>query len=245
MPAPTPPQSQTHVPDKTPSPLQTFLRQITYGGNDGIVTTFAIVAGFAGAEAQGVAGIGTLAVLVFGMANLIADGASMGLGEFLSDRSTRALYRGRVAAIAARDPAETCDDLATVLRREGLDPDNAAAAARALVASPRLTADLTLRYRDRAEAPGAARPLLRGLVTFVSFLSFGLIPILPFFLAPEHPASFRVSVAATLVALALLGLLRGRATQETAARAVGETLILGSLCAALAYGAGHVVAGLG
>ncbi len=80
------------------SRTQEFLKQIVYGGNDGIVTTFAIVAGFAGAQADGVAQIGGIAVLVFGLANLFADAVSMGLGEFLSMRSQHDLYRNRRAS---------------------------------------------------------------------------------------------------------------------------------------------------
>jgi VIT1/CCC1 family predicted Fe2+/Mn2+ transporter len=228
-----------------PQLIQTFLRQITYGGNDGIITTFAIVAGFAGAQADGVAEIGSLAVLVFGMANLIADGASMGLGEVLSSRSTRALYRSRAEAVASRGAEANRADLAHVLEEQGLAPAEAQKAAAALATSPELTTDLTLRYRDKAEVQDGAPPLLRGLVTFVSFLAFGLIPILPFFVAPDHPATTLVSAAATLLALAGLGALRQRATGETPRRAIGETLVLGALCAALAYVAGNLVAGLG
>ncbi|WP_366942774.1 VIT1/CCC1 transporter family protein [uncultured Paracoccus sp.] len=61
-------------------PLREFLGQIVYGGNDGIVTTFAIVAGFAGARADGTASVGAIAVLLFGLANLFADAVAMGLG---------------------------------------------------------------------------------------------------------------------------------------------------------------------
>lgn len=101
---------------------RTFLRQITYGGNDGIVTTFAIVAGFAGAEAQGVVGVGTVAVLIFGMANLLADGVSMGMGEFLSDRSTRALYRDRMQRAKRRDPEALVADLTECFIDQGVAP---------------------------------------------------------------------------------------------------------------------------
>ena len=68
------------------------LREIVYGGNDGIVTTFAVVAGFAGAASDGVAAVGTIAVLLFGLANLFADAAAMGLGAFLSSRSQQEVY---------------------------------------------------------------------------------------------------------------------------------------------------------
>ncbi|WP_439103659.1 VIT1/CCC1 transporter family protein, partial [Celeribacter marinus] len=86
------------------------LKQIVYGGNDGIVTTFAIVAGFAGAESQGAAQIGALAVLLFGLANLFADATSMGLGEFLSARAARDMIKRRRATLA-RDPASQVDAL--------------------------------------------------------------------------------------------------------------------------------------
>ncbi|MZR13285.1 GMP synthase [Maritimibacter sp. DP07] len=222
-----------------------FLRQLTYGGNDGIVTTFAIVAGFAGAEAQGTAGIASVAVLVFGVANLIADAASMGLGEFLSDRSTRALYRDRTAKLRDEGPAVAERELVATLTAQGLDTETAQRAAAAIATDPHLAADVTLRYSAEAEAPGAARPLLRGTVTFSSFVVFGLIPIIPFFVAPDHPSTFMVSAVATLAALTLLGALRWRTTHEHALRAIGETVILGGFCAALAYGAGNVMAGFG
>ena len=63
-----------------------FLREIVYGGNDGIVTTFAVVAGFAGAGAEGAAAVGAIAVLLCGLANVFADAASLGLGPFRASR---------------------------------------------------------------------------------------------------------------------------------------------------------------
>ena len=76
------------------SPLQTYLKEIVYGGTDGIVTTFAVVAGFAGAQAgAGTATYSVLTVLLFGLANLFADGASMGLGNLLSIRAEKDVYK--------------------------------------------------------------------------------------------------------------------------------------------------------
>jgi len=103
--------------------VQTFLKQIVFGGNDGIVTTFAIVAGFAGARAEGAAEIGAIAVLVFGLANLFADGVSMGLGEFLSLRSKHDLYHSRhsdTLRAIARDTPSARDRLAELNVVEGV-----------------------------------------------------------------------------------------------------------------------------
>jgi vacuolar iron transporter family protein len=58
-----------------------YLRDLVYGANDGIITTFAVVAGVAGGE------LSTAAVLIVGAANLAADGVSMGVGNVLSIRA--------------------------------------------------------------------------------------------------------------------------------------------------------------
>lgn len=228
--------------------LGDYLKQIVFGGNDGIITTFAIVAGFAGAQMEGSGAIGAVAVLVFGLANLAADATSMGLGEYLSGRSARDLYRVRHAAtmrVVTNDPHEAARRLVPHLLREGLSPDIASHTAHHIVTSPRLTADLILRYEHGMEAPEAANLPLRALATFVAFVAFGFIPILPFVLLPGADSAFAVSVAATLLALVLLGLLRFKVTGSGLVRALGETVILGALCALLAYGTGLLVVGLG
>ncbi|SMH56708.1 VIT1/CCC1 transporter family protein [Maritimibacter sp. HL-12] len=228
--------------------LRTYLKQIVYGGNDGIITTFAIVAGFAGAQAHGAAAIGALAVLVFGMANLTADAVSMGMGEFLSGRSNRDLYRARhveAQQTAAADPETAADRLAGHLAAQGLAPEAARHTADHLATSPTLMADLMLRYDHGMEAPDAHNLGVRAWMTFAAFVLFGAIPLLPYIIAPAAGAVFATSLAATALALALLGVLRWLATRESLTRCVAETLALGGLCAGVAFGAGRLVAGLG
>lgn len=67
--------------------MVTYLKEIVYGGNDGIVTTFAIVAGFSGAQRDPANALPVFTVLLFGLSNLFSDGVSMALGNFLSSRS--------------------------------------------------------------------------------------------------------------------------------------------------------------
>ncbi|WP_289052988.1 VIT1/CCC1 transporter family protein [uncultured Aliiroseovarius sp.] len=225
-----------------------YLKQVVFGGNDGIVTTFAIVAGFAGAEAQGVAGLGALAVLIFGLANLTADAVSMGLGEFLSGRSNRDLFRARHALETNRiagSPEAAAIRMAEHLKTQGLSPDIARHTADHLATSPTLMADLVLRYEYGMEAPDAHNLRARALMTFLSFIAFGAIPLLPFVVLDESAPRFAWSVAATGAALVALGLLRFTATGEKAGRSVAETVLLGGLCAVVAYLAGMFVAGLG
>lgn len=226
--------------------LQSFLRQIVYGGNDGIVTTFAIVAGFAGAAADGVAQIGGLAVLVFGLANLFADGVSMGLGEFLSARSEHDLYRRR-RAMELREiennPEQERMELFEILRQRGLPAGKADTVTTHLVEHPDIMADLMLTYEFGLQNPDDENPAANGMFTFGSFILFGAVPLLPYFLRPADDLSFWLSVAATGFALLSLGLLRWHATGERALRCVLETMSVGTVCAFVAFGVGWLVGG--
>ncbi|THH39209.1 GMP synthase [Aliishimia ponticola] len=226
--------------------LQEFLRQIVYGGNDGIVTTFAIVAGFAGAASEGVAQIGGLAVLVFGLANLFADGVSMGLGEFLSARSEHDLYhRQRALELdeIARNPEHERMELFEILRQRGLPAGQADTVTTHLADHPNIMADLMLTYEFGMHSPEEDNPAMNGLFTFGSFILFGAVPLLPYFLRPADDFSFWLSVIATGLALLSLGLLRWYATGERALRCILETLLVGTTCALVAYGVGWVVGG--
>lgn len=78
-----------HEPSGGRDLLRHYLRDLVYGANDGIITTFAVVAGVAGAS------LSASTVLILGMANLLADGFSMGASSFLSIRSEEAVRRSR------------------------------------------------------------------------------------------------------------------------------------------------------
>ncbi len=224
--------------------MQEFLKQIVFGGNDGIVTTFAIVAGFAGAAADGVAQIGGMAVLVFGLANLFADAVSMGLGEFLSLRSQHDLYRSRrqsELAEIARDPEQERMELFEILRQRGMPPGEADTATELIARHPELMADLMMTYEFGLQDPDNENPVVSGLFTFFSFVIFGAIPIGPYFFLPPDFQTFVLSLISTFGALIALGLLRWHATSERLVRSVGETVLVGATCAAVAYGVGFVV----
>lgn len=75
--------------DKIKQHAEDYLGEFVYGGIDGAVTTFAVVAGATGARFD------TKILLVLGFANLIADGFSMGVGSYLSSKSEQELMRKR------------------------------------------------------------------------------------------------------------------------------------------------------
>ena len=232
------PPSTAPAPTSRRHLLTAFLREIVYGGNDGIVTTFAVVAGFAGAKAGDTATVGAVAVLLFGLANLAADASAMGLGAFLSSRSARDLYRTRHArqmAALGRDPERPRRAVIEALRERGVGEGDAESVADVLVRNPPMMAEFVLRVRDGMPDPGGESPALTGGATFLSFLVFGSIPLIPYFLLEPAPATFRLSIAATATALTALGMLRWLVTRESLARSVGETVLIGGTCAVIAY----------
>ena len=226
--------------------LRGSLKQVIYGGNDGIVTTFAIVAGFAGEGADGAAQIGAFAVILFGLANLLADALSMGMGEYLSARSQHQVYRRSLRetrALLDRAPQQGLAQLITGFRAQGLAEDQATQAAAAVMSNTDAAAAQILILDQGLTPPDRDNPALNGMVTFVAFVSFGLMPISPYLIGIETAHQWTTAIICTLVALTTLGLLRVRATDENAPKALVETVGIGGLCAAVAYGVGWVLGG--
>lgn len=87
---------RSHEPPWGGDLVRHYLRDLVYGANDGIITTFAVVSGVAGAALE------PRTALILGVANLLADGFSMGASNFLSIRSEEAVLVTR--GEAAREP---------------------------------------------------------------------------------------------------------------------------------------------
>lgn len=223
--------------------LQEFMKQIVFGGNDGIVTTFAIVAGFAGAGMEGTAQIGGIAVLLFGIANLLADATAMGLGEFLSARSEQDVYR----ATRAKELHEIKTNIAMeraemyeILDEKGFSEPDAKQLTEVLERHPEFMADFMMQYEIGMADPSDENPIMNGLATFAAFIVFGVAPLIPYFLLPPNSTTFNLSVGSTFAALVVLGLMRWKVTNESILRCVGETVLVGGICAIVAFGVGLI-----
>jgi VIT1/CCC1 family predicted Fe2+/Mn2+ transporter len=227
------------------SPMAEFIKQIIYGGNDGIVTTFAVVAGFAGAGVGGIAEIGGMAVLLFGLANLFADGAAMGLGEFLSARSEQDLYhsvRDKEMHEIINNPEHERIEAIEILMDRGFTHEQASQMTEIMEQNPDYYADFMMAYEISMADPDGESPALNGLATFVAFIIFGSIPLLPYFVLEAVPSTFKLSIFATFSALTILGLLRFAVVRQNIFRSVGETVLVGGVCAFVAFGVGLMFA---
>ncbi len=221
------------------SPFATYLREIVYGGSDGIITTFAVVGGFAGAQGGShLGGIGYMAVLLFGLANLFADGFSMALGNILSIRSEQDRYR-KERAKEEREmnrnlPMEKAETVQLLIQR-GFEKEDAHSLVELYSKNKEYWADFMMRYELGMEDLREVNPFATGFATLVAFIAFGSIPLVPYIFFSGTSLTFPLAVAFTFSALILLGILRWRVTSDSLIRSVGEIVFLGGISSCVAF----------
>lgn len=225
--------------DHAVSPLSTYLKEIVYGGVDGIVTTFAVVAGFSGSQSGSVIpSISVMVVLLFGLANLFADAVSMGLGNVLSVRADQDVYRKhkrKEKSEIEKNPEKEISETVFILKSKGFSQNDAEKLAAIYSTNPAYWLDFMMRNELEMESPEGENPILTGIFTILAFMFFGSIPLLPYIFLGNIQNIFLISSTSTLVALILLGLLRLRVTHESLVRSVGEIVVLGGVSATIAF----------
>lgn len=219
--------------------FSTYLREIVYGGNDGIVTTFAVVAGFAGAQKDPVSSaVPVISVLLFGMANLLADGLSMSLGSFLSLRADQEVYgseKRKEQHEIIQEPERELSETVEILRRKNFNEKDATAIATLYAKNTPYWTEFMMKDELEMANPEHEKPAFVALSTFCSFVAFGIIPLLPYILRPAPQSVFILSLGFTAFALFLLGFLRANVTKQRPLRAVLETILVGGSAAGVAY----------
>lgn len=225
-------------------PAESHLRDFVYGAVDGTVTTFAVVAGVAGA------GLDTVIVFVLGLANLIADGFSMAVGNYLgvrSEQQRRARIRREEERHVELVPAGEREEVRQLLGRWGLDEATLDTVAKAVTAERDRWIDFMMQWEH--ELP--TRPMRPGraaAVTFGSFTLVGFVPLSVFAVSELGLVSvdraFLWSAILTGIAFVLVGLAKGRVTDTSPWRSAVETLVVGSAAASLAFAAGTALGGL-
>jgi predicted membrane protein (TIGR00267 family) len=92
-----------------------------------------------------------------------------------------------------------------------------------------------MRFELGLEEPDPKRALRSALTIAASYVAGGLIPLVPYMIAPTVKSALPVSVAVTLMALAVFGFVKGRFTGSGAIRSAGQTTLIGGVAAAAAF----------
>ncbi len=216
---------------------QGLLKAAVYGANDGIVTTFAVVAGVAGA------GLPPSIILILGIANMIADGLSMGIGDYLGERSERR-YMKHQFEIEKWEidhiPEEEKKELLHYFQKRGASETESQSLVKIITKHPKLWTELGF-IDEMGVVPEFEGALWNtGLVTFISFVIAGSLPLLPYFLeflgAPiQQSQQFVLSIISTAVAMFIVGSLRTFITKGRWWLNGLEMLGIGAIAATAAY----------
>jgi len=220
------------------------LADAVLGATDGIVTTFAVVAGAAGASLS--PGI----VLIMGFANLLADGFSMAAGNYLGARSQQDYWleeRKREMWEIEYLPEAERDEIRRLYRRKGFEGETLERIVETITADKRRWVEEMMREELGIQEEKVA-PLASGAVTFMAFVLAGLPPILSyvaaFFMPSLSGSAFPLSFAITGVALFGVGVARRFMTRRPWWRSGLEVLGVGGLAAACAFVVGYLLRGL-
>ena len=214
------------------------LRAAVLGANDGLVSNLSLVMGVAGAE------MSERAILVIGLAGLLAGACCMAMGEWLSVNSSRELYQQQIATEAAElkeFPEEEKQELVLIYQAKGLGERQAKLLAERIIADKNTALDTLSREElgiDPEELGGSA--WIAGATSFLLFALGAVFPVIPFCLT-SGPAAVIASVALSAVIMFAIGagttLFTGRGVLFSGAR----QLLIGLAAAGITYGVGRLI----
>jgi VIT1/CCC1 family predicted Fe2+/Mn2+ transporter len=211
-----------------------WLRAAVLGANDGIVSTASLIVGVAAADAT------QNAVLIAGVAGLVAGAMSMAAGEYVSVSSQSDTERADLARERkelSENVAFEQEELAEIYAKRGLEPSLARQVAQQLMAKDALATHA----RDELGISEitTARPVQAALTSAAAFSVGAAMPLLMVVLAPAGTLVPIVS-AASLGFLALLGAIGAKAGGANVLRATARVTFWGALAMALTAGIGKI-----
>ena len=220
--------------------LQDYLREFVYGGIDGAVTTFAVVAGGFGAD------LDTGIIIILGFANLFADGFSMSVGAYLSSKSDKENYNKHQAIEyweVDNLPELEREEVRDIYKAKGFKGDlldkvvDQITSNKDIWVAEMMKDELNLMEETKS-------PFKIGIATFASFLIVGFIPLLVYLWTFFYPSDINIffwTSVLTGLAFLLIGALKSIVNQTSALKSIAETVALGLLAAIVAYYVGDVL----
>ena len=217
------------------SKWEDYIGEFVYGGIDGSVTTFAVVAGSAGA------GLDSSVIIILGFANLIADGFAMSVGSYLSNKSEQENYdkHERIEYWEVDNlPEKEREEIREIYEAKGFEGELLEQVVDVITADKDRWVDVMMK-EELNMMKEEKSPIAMGAMTFFSFVLIGIIPLIAYiwdYSAEVNSANlFKTSIFLTSLAFIGIGWLKSYVAQTSRLRSIAETLFLGAAAAVLSY----------
>lgn len=221
-----------------------YLKDFVYGAVDGAVTTFAVVSGVAGAQ------LSPAIVIIMGLANLLADGFSMAVSNYLGTRTENQLLektREQELKQIRQYPEGEREEIRQIFASKGFTGDHLEKTVEIITSNPTLWTNTMLQEEYNLSLFGAVA-WKAALATFIAFLLIGSIPVFPFVWNWIFNGGFRQpffwSCMLTGIAFFGIGSFKSRFVGKSWYFSGLETLLLGGTAACLAYWVGILLKGI-
>jgi len=209
------------------------VRDVVIGMSDGLTVPFALAAGLSGTVSQ------TGIIVIAGLAEIAAGSIAMGLGGYLAARTDRDHYqseRDREIRETIELPDKERDEVADIFRGYGMSEAEITPVVRAISADQKRWVDFMMRFELGFEEPDPKRARNSAATIAISYVLGGLVPLGPYMLVSDLSRALAISVAVTLVALFIFGFVKGRMTGISPWRGGLQTVVIGGLASAAAFG---------
>lgn len=218
-----------------------WVPDFVYGGIDGAITTFAVVAGVQGAS------LSVPIILILGFANLFADGFSMSVGKYLSDKSEIDQFN-KIRDIEYKHlkekEAHEKDELRHIFTGLGFTGKELEHAIQTVSSNPDTWVDMMMRYEFNMTLENI-NPMRGAIATFISFLVIGFVPLVGYLIGPtfnlDQNSSFIFACIATAIALFIVGTVKSKFAMKHWFLSGIETAGIGGLAALISYVIGYLL----
>lgn len=235
-----PSEQSLHQTDTWLHKYQEYLGEFVYGGIDGCVTTFAVVAGAVGA------GLDSAVIIILGFANLLADGFSMSVGAYLSTKSEQDNYQKHKAVEyweVENIPEMEVEEIREIYQAKGFEGELLEQVVEVITADKDRWVDVMMK-EELGMMKETRSPIWIGTMTYISFILVGLIPLLLYvydYFVPFSGDLFFWTCLLTSLGFISVGILKSYLTQTNVWKSTAETLILGAIAAGVAYFVGDLL----
>ncbi|MGI9546983.1 MAG: VIT1/CCC1 transporter family protein [Flavobacteriaceae bacterium] len=220
--------------------FEKYLGEFVYGGIDGCVTTFAVVAGSVGAS------LDSAVIIILGFANLLADGFAMSVGAYLSSKSNKDNFNKHKQIEyweIENTPEAEREEIRDIYRAKGFTGDLLEKVVRVITSDKeRWVNDMMKEELEMIDEDKS--PVIIGAVTYVSFITIGLIPLVIYVLDYMRPMDlnlFLTTSILTAIGFLIIGLLKAFVNKTRYWKGMLETVLLGGVAAMVAYLVGDLL----